>query len=137
MSVKVVDASVTESLDGRPDDVVESCPPPESWHHTVIFHLLQSKPAASTTAAARGKRVLWFASLCLLVAAQMIALVAIIRALDPYMKACDDNGDCAKVPARTPPRPPQAWLWLQTYSPPLTGPQSTPITGILLHSELW
>lgn len=81
-----------EEPEKRNDPVEDTMPPSSTWHQTVFHTCL-----VDTTPGWRGRtvRALAASSLLLLVAVQTIALVAIMRAFDPWGSKCDDSSTCA------------------------------------------
>ena len=62
---------------------------PLSWHQAVVYGCCYN-PRMTTKL-----RLLGVLSVAALVFFQMVTLIAIIRALDPYSQTCDDSNDCA------------------------------------------
>ena len=72
------------------DSDKEAITPPSTWHEIVLYKCLLDETTGPAAA------LLWALSLGALVTCQMIALVAVLRSLDPYSQPCDDSGGCAK-----------------------------------------
>jgi len=72
------------------DSDMEAITPPSTWHEIVLYKCLLDETTGPAAA------LLWALSLGALVICQMIALVAVLRSLDPYSQPCADSGGCAK-----------------------------------------
>jgi len=80
-----------------PDDVCasdvrsETIAAPQTWHQAVLhWSLADNSPGWRS----RCLRVLAVISLAGLVSIQIIALMAVIRAFDPYLRSCNDSTNC-------------------------------------------